>query len=98
MSYRELFNQLGESEEALGELRVTYKASLAKRRELVEQLYELSEISSSEEANIDALVNEVENLNDDKSNLRRELEALTIRMSQELEAKRIAEDNQRKGT
>lgn len=41
---------------------------------------------------MDALVNDVEKLNDDKSNLRRELEALTIRMSQELEARRTIED------
>lgn len=41
---------------------------------------------------MDALVNEVEKLNDDKANLRRELEALTIRMSQELEARRTIEE------
>lgn len=80
------------SEEALGELRVKYKASLAKRRELAEQLMELSESSSSEEANTDALANEVEKMNDEKSNVRRELEALTIRMSQKLEASRTVED------
>lgn len=42
---------------------------------------DLSENSSSVEENIDALVNEVEKLNDDKTNLRKELEALTIRMN-----------------
>lgn len=73
MSYRELSNWLAESKEALRELRVKYKASLAKRRELAKQLYEISENSSFEEANIDSLANEVENMNDDKSNLRRGL-------------------------
>ncbi|XP_059068172.1 uncharacterized protein LOC131858744 [Cryptomeria japonica] len=92
MSYREISNWLAESEEAQGELRVKYKTSLAKRRELAEQLYELSKNSSSEEANIDALANEVEKMNDEKSNLRRELEALTIQMSYELEARRASED------
>ncbi|XP_059078096.1 uncharacterized protein LOC131876670 [Cryptomeria japonica] len=92
ISYREFSNWLVESKEALGESRVKYKASLAKRRKLAKQLYELSESSSSEEANMDALVNEAEKLNDDKSNLRREIEALTIRMSQELEARRTVED------
>ncbi|XP_057860638.2 uncharacterized protein LOC131069293 [Cryptomeria japonica] len=75
MIYRELSNRLAEFEEALGALRVNYKSSLVKRRELAELLFELSENSSSEEANIDALANEVEKMNDEKSNLRRELEA-----------------------
>lgn len=92
MSYREISNRLVESKESLGELRVKYKASLAKKREVAERLYEISENSLFEEANIDALANEVENLNDDKSNLRREVEALTTRMSQELEARRVVED------
>lgn len=69
MSYKELSNRLAESEEGLGELRVKYKSSLAKRRELVEKLIELSENSSFEEEKIDALSNEVENINDEKSNL-----------------------------
>lgn len=42
--------------------------------------------------NIDALVEEVEKLNGEKTNLRREMEALTIRMSEELEARRKVED------
>lgn len=53
---------------------------------------ELSEKSLAEEANIGALSNEVEMLNDEKLNLRRELEVLTIRMSQELESTRTTED------
>lgn len=42
----------------------------------IEQLLEVSESSSYDEANIGALVDEVEKLNDEKTNLRRELEAL----------------------
>ncbi|XP_059064791.1 uncharacterized protein LOC131856861 [Cryptomeria japonica] len=95
MSYRELSNRLAESKEALGELRVKYKASLAKRIELAKQLMELSENSSSEEATIDVLSNKVEMENDEKSNLRRELNALTIRMSQELEVRMTIEDKTR---
>lgn len=41
---------------------------------------------------MDALSHAVEKLNEDKSNLRKELEALTIRMSQELENRRNVED------
>lgn len=41
---------------------------------------------------MDALVNKVEKINDDNSNLRKELEALTIKMSQEMEARRTTED------
>lgn len=92
MRYKELSNRLAESEEALGELRVKYKDSLAKRRELAEQLYEISENSSFEEANIDALANKVKNMNDDNSNLSREMETLSIWMSQDLEARRATED------
>lgn len=53
---------------------------------------EFTESSSSDEANIDALVNEVDKLNDDKTNIRRKLEALTIRMSQEFEERRTTKD------
>lgn len=81
MSYIDLSHRLVESKEAHGELKVKYKDSLAKRKELVEQLLEFNESSSSDEENIDVLVNEVEKLNDNKTNLRRELEDLTIRIS-----------------
>ncbi|XP_059063932.1 uncharacterized protein LOC131856319 [Cryptomeria japonica] len=60
MSYRELSNRLVESKEAFDLLKVKYKASLAKRRELAKKLLELNESSSSEEETIDALSNEVE--------------------------------------
>lgn len=53
---------------------------------------EISDNSSSDEANIDALAEEVEKLNGEKLNLRKELEALTTRISQELEARRADED------
>lgn len=53
---------------------------------------EIFDNNFSNEANIDALVEEVEKLNGEKLNLRRELEALTIRMSQEIEARRAVED------
>lgn len=73
-------------------LRVKLKASLVKRRELTKQMLEISDNSSSNEANIDALAEEVKKLNSEKLNLRREVDGLTIRMSQELEARRAAED------
>ncbi|XP_059073482.1 uncharacterized protein LOC131874225 [Cryptomeria japonica] len=92
MSYRELSNRLAKSEEALDTLKGKYKASLAKRRELAKKMVDLNENSSSYEANMDTLVTEVEKLDDEKANLRRELEALFIRMIQELEARRTTQD------
>lgn len=53
---------------------------------------ELTENSSSDEADMDALVEEVEKLNESKANLRIELEGLTIRMCQELDNRRKVED------
>lgn len=55
-------------------------------------MLEISNNSSSDEANIDALSEEVEKLKGEKLNLRRELEGLTIHMSRELESKKAAED------
>lgn len=92
MSYREMSHKLAKTEEALVTLRGKYKTSLANRRDLTEQLLEVFESSSSNEANIGALVDEVEKLNEEKTKFKRELEALTIQMSQELEARRVAED------
>ncbi|XP_059077972.1 uncharacterized protein LOC131876559 [Cryptomeria japonica] len=92
MSYRELSNQLAKTKEALDTLKGKYKDSLSKRRDFAEQLMEFTESNYFDEENTDALVNEVEKLNDDKANVRRELESLTIRMSQELEARRTTED------
>lgn len=89
---RELTNHLAESQRAYDELKIKYKASLAKRRELAKQMTEITENSSSDEAEMDALVQEVEKLNESKTYLRRELEGLTIRMSQELENIRKAKD------
>lgn len=52
----------------------------------------ITENNSFDEADMGALVEEVEKLKKSKDNLRRELEALTIRMSQELENHRKVED------
>lgn len=63
-----------------------------KRREHAEKLMELSENSSVDEANMEVLIVEVNKLNESNSNLRKELEGLTIRMCQELENQRKVED------
>ncbi|XP_057828876.1 uncharacterized protein LOC131040020 [Cryptomeria japonica] len=89
---RKLTHRLAESEKAYDELKVKYKESLTKRRELTEQLMEITENNSFDEADMGALVEEVEKLKKSKENLRRELEALTIRMIQELENHKKAED------
>lgn len=89
---RELTHRLTQIEKAYDELKVKYKASLTKRREHAEKLMELTENSSSNEADMEALVEEVEKLNEYNAILRRELEGLTIRMCQELENWRKAED------
>lgn len=78
---RELTHHLAECERAYDELKVKYKASLAKRREIVEKMLEITENSSSNEVDMDTLVKEVEKMNESKTNLRKELEGLTIRMS-----------------
>lgn len=81
MSYFEIARDLEASRNKLETLRVKLKASQVKKRELIEQLLEISDNSSSDEANIDALAEEVEKLNSEKLNLRREIEGLTICMS-----------------
>lgn len=84
--------ELDASRNEVESLRGKLKASQVKRRELSEKLLEISDNSSSNEANIEALAEGVEKVNDEKLNLRRELEGLTIRMSQELEARIAIED------
>lgn len=81
MSYFEMARELEASKNDLKNLRVKLKASQVKRKELTEQLLEIYDNSSSNEANIDALAKVVENLNGEKINVRRELEGLTICMS-----------------
>lgn len=53
---RELPHRLVESERAYDELKIKYKVSLAKRREIAEQMIENTKNSSSDEADMDALV------------------------------------------
>ena len=71
---RELTHWLTQSEQAYDDLMVKYKASQAKRREHAEKLMELSENSSADEADMEALIAEVNMLNKSNSNLRKELE------------------------
>lgn len=92
MSYREMARVLDATKEEIETLRGKFKASQVKRGELTKKLLEISDNSSSDEANIDALAEEVETMNGEKLNLRREIEALTISMRQELEARRAIED------
>lgn len=82
MSYRDMARVLDATKEELETLRGRFKASLVKRREMTEQLLEIFDKSSLDEANIDALAEEVEKMNGRKLNLRRVLETLTIDMIQ----------------
>lgn len=80
-SYFEMVREIEASRNEIESLRGKLKISQAKRRELSEKLLEISDNSSSDEASIEALADEVEKVNDEKLNLRRKLEGLTIRMS-----------------
>lgn len=89
---RELTQWLTQFEKAYDDLMVKYKASQAKRREHTEKLMELSENSSANEVDMEALIAEVNKLNESNSNLRKELEGLTIWMFQEIENRRKTKD------
>lgn len=59
MSSLEMDRVLDASNKEIETMRVRFKASQVKRRELTEKLLEISDNSSSDETNIDALVKEV---------------------------------------
>lgn len=71
--YFEMVRELEASKNEIESFRGKLKVSQVKRRELSKKLLEISDNSSSDEANIEALADEVEKVNDEKLNLRREL-------------------------